>query len=228
MKKRGATKKKRAVILLSGGVDSAVTTAIAKRDGYELYMLHFDYGQLTENKERSCFTAIGKVYKAKKQEIANVQFLKWIGHSSLTDPKLHVPTGEIDGIPNTYVPFRNGIFISLAAAWAETVGAEAIYLGAMQEDGPGYPDTTAEFIEAAEAAINLGRRPESACRIVAPIIHMTKAEVVKLGAEMLVPFGMTWSCYTNEDVACGVCQSCKMRRQAFEEAGIKDPIRYRV
>ncbi len=223
--------KKRAIVLHSGGIDSTVTAAIAKRDGYELYLLHFDYGQLTEIKERSCFTAIGKVFKAKKQEIANVKFLKWIGHSSLTDPKLHIPTNSDDyneKIPNTYVPYRNGIFISLAAAWAETVGAEAIFLGVMQEDGPGYPDTTEEFILAAENAINIGRRPESACKILTPIIHMTKAEVVKLGIELLVPFGMTWSCYTNDEVACGVCQSCIMRLRAFEEAGFEDPIRYSI
>jgi len=220
--------KKRAVILHSGGVDSAVATAVARKDGYELYMLHFDYGQLTEIKERSCFAAIGKAFGAKKQEIANVKFLKWVGHSSLTDPHIPVPTGEPEGIPSTYVPFRNGIFISLAAAWAEVVKAEAIYLGVMEEDGPGYPDTTGKFIEAMENAINLGRKPESRCRLVTPIIHLSKTEVVKLGAELLVPFGMTWSCYKDEEIACGVCQSCIMRRRAFREAGIKDPIQYRV
>jgi len=220
--------KKRAVVLLSGGVDSAVTAAIAKDEGFELYLLHFDYGQRTEIKERSCFTAIGKVLRAKRQEIANIRFLEFVGHSSLTDPKIPVPRSESDGIPNTYVPFRNGIFLSLAAAWAETVGAEAIFVGAMQEDGPGYPDTTEHFIRSMEETINIGRKPESACRIVAPIIHMKKHEVITLGAKLLVPFGMTWSCYTSEDIACGVCQSCRMRRRAFEKAGLKDPIRYRV
>ncbi len=218
----------RAVVLLSGGVDSTVTAAIAKNRGYELFLLHFDYGQRTELKERSCFAAIGKVLKAKRQEITNVRFLEWIGHSSLTDPRIPVPTEDPSGIPNTYVPFRNGIFLSLAAAWAETVAARAIFIGAMQEDGPGYPDTTEEFIASMEKAINLGRRPESECRIIAPIIHNTKAEVVKIGAELLVPFGMTWSCYSSEGVACGICQSCVMRRRAFEKAGIKDPIRYKV
>ncbi|RKZ30089.1 7-cyano-7-deazaguanine synthase QueC [bacterium] len=221
-------KPKRAVVLHSGGIDSTVSAAVARRDGYELYMLHFDYGQLTESKERSCFAAIGKAFKVKKQEIANVRFLKWVGHSSLTDEHIPVPTGEPEGIPTTYVPFRNGIFLSLAAAWAETVKAQVIYIGTMEEDGPGYPDTSEKFIEAMQKAINLGRKPESKCRIIAPIIHLTKAEVIKLGAELLVPFGMTWSCYKDEDIACGVCQSCIMRRRAFREAGIKDPIMYRV
>lgn len=219
---------KRAVVLLSGGVDSTVTAAIAKEQKYELFLLHFDYGQRTEIKERSCFAAIGKVLRAKRQEITNIRFLEWIGHSSLTDPKIPVPTGDPDGIPSTYVPFRNGIFLSLAAAWAETVKAEAIFIGAMQEDGPGYPDTTAEFIESMEKSINLGRRPDSACKIITPILHMNKADAVKLGAKLLVPFGMTWSCYSTEDIACGLCQSCRMRRRAFEEAGIVDPIRYKI
>lgn len=220
-------KLKRAVVLHSGGIDSTISAAVAKRDGYELYMLHFDYGQRTESKERSCFAAIGKVFGAKRQEISNVRYLHWVGHSSLTDEHIPVPHGEPEGIPSTYVPFRNGIFLSLAAAWAETVHAEAIYIGAMEEDGPGYPDTTESFIVAMEKAINLGRRPESKCKIVAPIIHMTKVEVIKLGIELVVPFGMTWSCYENEDVACGECQSCIMRQKAFAEAGMKDPIPYR-
>ncbi len=220
-------KLKRAVVLHSGGIDSTVTAAVAKKEGYELYMLHFDYGQRTEIKERSCFAAIGKVFKAKRQEIANVKFLHWIGHSSLTDEHIPVPEGEPKGIPSTYVPFRNGIFLSLAAAWAETIKANTIFIGVMDEDGPGYPDTTEAFIESMEKAINLGRKPESACKIMTPIVHMSKAEVVKLGIEMLVPFGMTWSCYESDDIACGVCQSCIMRKRAFEEAGLKDPIRYR-
>ncbi|MCK5833943.1 7-cyano-7-deazaguanine synthase QueC [bacterium] len=218
----------RAVVLLSGGIDSTVSAAIAKKEGYDLFLLHFDYGQRTEIKERSCFTAIGKVFRAKRQEITNVRFLKWIGHSSLTDQKIPVPFCDPEGIPNTYVPFRNGIFLSLAAAWAETVGAKAIFIGAMEEDGPGYPDTTAKFLESMEKSINLGRKPESACKIIAPLIHLSKSEVVTKGAKLLVPFGMTWSCYKSEDIACGLCQSCTMRRRAFKEAGIKDPIGYRV
>ena len=130
-------------------------------------------------------------------------------------------------IRDSYVPFRNGIFLALAAAWAETVHAEAIYIGAMEEDGPGYPDTTEAFVEAMEVAINLGRRPESHCKIAAPIIHMSKTEVIKLGIELVVPFGMTWSCYESEDKACGECQSCLMRKRAFAEAGMKDPIPYK-
>ncbi len=220
-------KLKRAIVLHSGGIDSTVTAAVAKRDGYELYMLHFDYGQRTESKERSCFAAVGKVLGVKRQEISSVRYLQWVGHSSLTDSHIPVPHCETDGIPTTYVPFRNGIFLSLAAAWAETIHADAIYIGAMEEDGPGYPDTTEAFIEAMEKAINLGRRPESHCRIAAPIIHLSKAEVIKLGIELVVPFGMTWSCYESEDEACGECQSCLMRKRAFAEAGMKDPIPYK-
>jgi len=221
-------KPKRAIVLLSGGIDSTVAAAIAKRDGYELYTLHLDYGQRTEIKERTCFAAISRAFKAKKQKIENVKFLKWLGHSSLTDTNIPIPTDDDSDIPNTYVPFRNGIFISLAAAWAEAVEAEAIYIGAMEEDGPSYPDTTEKFIKAMEKAINLGRRPQAECCIVAPIIHMKKYEAIELGAKLLVPFGMTWSCYKDEDIACGVCESCIMRREAFKKAKIKDPIRYRV
>ena len=219
---------KRAVVLHSGGVDSTVTAAIAREEGYELYMLHFDYGQLTESKERSCFAAISRVFEAKRQEITNIRFLRWLGHSSLTDPHIPIPSGLQDGIPTTYVPFRNGIFLSLAAAWAEVVGAVSIFIGVMEEDGAGYPDTTEDFILDMEKAINTGRKPESRCTISTPIIHLSKADVVKRGAELLVPFGMTWSCYKSEDLACGVCQSCIMRRKAFEEAGLKDPLSYRV
>jgi len=221
------TAKKRAIVLHSGGIDSTVAAAVARDGGYELNLLHFDYGQRTEHRERTSFAAIARAFDAKGREIADVQFLQMVGHSSLTDYKMPVPEGTSGGIPTTYVPFRNGIFLSLAAAWAEALKAEAIFVGVMEEDGPGYPDTTEDFVNKMQQAIDSGTKPESKIEIKAPLVHMSKTEVVKLGAKLLVPFGMTWSCYQDQDIACGVCQSCIMRKKAFEEAGITDPIRYR-
>ena len=217
-----------AVVCVSGGMDSCLTAAIAAAE-HRLAFLHADYGQRTEAKELECFRRLAEHFRAERTLVVDFTDLRAIGGSSLTDPVVPVREGPpVAGvIPTSYVPFRNAHLLSAAASWGETLGATAIFVGAVWEDSSGYPDCRPEFYRAFEEAIRQGTRPETDLRIVTPVIAMTKAEIVRRGREMRVPFEKTWSCYQAEDEACGACESCILRLKGFAEAGVEDPIPYR-
>ena len=218
---------KKAVCIISGGMDSAVSAAMAKRDGYGIVAVHFDYGQRTERKERECFRLLAEDLEAVERYEIDLPFFTQIGASALTDESIDVPTGGIEaGVPVTYVPFRNGIFLSIAAAIAEKEGAEAIVIGVVEEDSSGYPDCREEYIGAMERAINLGTREETRIAILMPLVHLHKSEIVSKALELGVELSHTWSCYKEEEEACGVCDSCRLRLKGFEGAGVRDPIPY--
>ncbi len=216
-----------AVCLVSGGLDSCVAAAVAAQD-FELAFLHVNYGQRTEARELKAFHEIADFYQVKHRLVADVPALKQIGGSALTDEKIAVPEGEIstDKIPVTYVPFRNAHFLAIAVSWGEVLGAKRIFIGASQVDFSGYPDCRASFFEAFNRVIREGTRPETEILIETPLINLTKAEIVRLGAKLRAPLHLTWSCYQREDVACGRCESCLLRLKGFREAGLKDPIPY--
>ncbi|WP_456391787.1 7-cyano-7-deazaguanine synthase QueC [Nitratifractor sp.] len=219
---------KSAVCIISGGMDSAVAAALAKRDGYELIAVHFNYGQRTEAKELECFRLLAEDLEARERYEIDLPFFTQIGASALTDPSIEVPTEGIEaGVPVTYVPFRNGIFLSIAAAIAEKHGAEAIVIGVVEEDSSGYPDCRESYIRAMERAINLGTKEETRIHIEMPLVHLKKSEIVSTALEIGVDLSHTWSCYREEEEACGVCDSCRLRLQGFKKAGVKDPIPYR-
>ncbi|GIU82608.1 MAG: 7-cyano-7-deazaguanine synthase QueC [Acidobacteria bacterium] len=217
-----------AVCLVSGGMDSCVTAAIARDEGFELAFLHLSYGQLTEKRERKAFEDIADFYSVQHRLVLNVDFLLKIGGSALTDRKIEVPKGDVQrqGIPPTYVPFRNANLLSIATSWAETLQAKAIFIGAVAEDSSGYPDCRPEFYEAFEKVIEIGTRPETFVKIKTPVIHLTKAEIVKRGVKLNAPLHLTWSCYKSEELACGECDSCLLRLRGFKMAGVIDPIPY--
>jgi 7-cyano-7-deazaguanine synthase len=219
-------KKEKAVVLISGGMDSALVAALALESNYEIAALHLNYGQRTEKREQKAFLDICKHYGINEKLIVDVSYLVQIGGSSLTDKKIKVSKANLDSkeIPSSYVPFRNGNILSIAASWAEVIGANSIFIGAMQLDSSGYPDCRKDFFDAYEKAINLGTKPETQIRIIAPIIDLSKKDIVTLGIEHKVPFHLTWSCYTQEDVPCGTCDSCALRQRGFDQAGIVDPI----
>ena len=217
---------KTAVVLLSGGMDSAVCAAIAKKDGHNIYVLHVDYGQRTNKKEFNCAKDISLFYNALDFKIINLDFLKEIGGSGLVDNSIELPKGDTIGIPPSYVPFRNSILLSLATAWAEVLGAKAIYYGANSIDFSGYPDCRPLFFEAFQELIDAGTKDETNIKLKTPLAYMSKGEIVKKGIELEVPFEKTWSCYTENDKACGVCDSCRLRLKGFNDAGEKDPIKY--
>ncbi len=217
-----------AVVLVSGGMDSCVTAALAARRA-EAAFLHASYGQRTEARERECFEALADHFGARRRLVARLDHLRAIGGSSLTDPGLPVPGADPGrrGIPITYVPFRNAQLLAAAAAWAEVIGASRIYIGAVEEDSSGYPDCRRIFFDAFEAAIREGTRPGTRLSIETPVIGMRKSAIVRKGLELGVPFHLTWSCYQDERVACGACDSCALRLRAFAEAGESDPLPYR-
>ena len=218
---------KRAVCVISGGMDSALAAFTAKKEGYEITALHFNYGQRTEAKELECFKKIAAALNA-KSVIFDAHFIKEIGASSLTDASLEVRTSGIkSGVPNTYVPYRNGIFISIAASLAEKEGALALYLGVIEEDSSGYPDCRETFIKNIEKAVNSGTKEDTNIKIQTPLIHMKKEDIVKEALKIGVPLEFTWSCYVSGDKACGVCDSCRLRLKGFEAAGVKDKIAYK-
>ena len=221
------TDKPLAVVLASGGMDSCVTTAIASLD-YRLAMLHLAYGQRTEARELQSFHALADFYQAEHRLVCRLDHLRQIGGSCLTDPALAVEPVDLDrqGIPSSYVPFRNAHFLSIAVSWGEVLGARKIFIGAVEEDSSGYPDCRPAYYEAFNRVIAAGTKPETRLEIIAPVIRMRKSEIVRRGMELGAPFAYTWSCYQAEDVACGVCDSCALRLRAFEEAGIEDPIPY--
>ena len=219
---------KKAIVILSGGMDSTTATFIAKKEGYEIIPLHFNYGQRTERKELESFNKICDYLNLKNRYIIDIPFFKQIGASALVDENIEVPTDGIKpGIPITYVPFRNGIFLSIAAAVGEKEGAEAIYIGVVEEDSSGYPDCREDFIKKMQDAINAGTKPETNIEIKTPLIHLKKEDIVKKAIEVGVPLELTWSCYKEEDEACGVCDSCRLRLKGFEKAGIEDKIPYK-
>jgi 7-cyano-7-deazaguanine synthase len=217
------------IVILSGGMDSTTTLFIAKHLGYEVIPVHFNYGQRTEKRELKSFNDICEFAGIENKYVIDIPFFKQIGASALIDENLEVPTdGLKPGVPITYVPFRNGIFLSIAAAIAEKEGANAIFIGVVEEDSSGYPDCTEDFIKKMQDAINAGTKPETNIEIKAPLIHLKKEDIVKEAIKYNVPLELTWSCYQNENEACGVCDSCRLRLKGFEKAGIKDKIPYKI
>lgn len=221
---------KLAVVLLSGGMDSAVTAAIAKENGYDIACLHLNYGQKTEKRELEQFDKLCKHFRAKTKLVTDVRFLSQIGGSSLTDDNIEISEANLDSdeIPTSYVPFRNANILAIATSWAEVIGAEALFIGAVYEDSSGYPDTRQEFFEAFEKVIDKGTRPETKIEIKTPIINLSKDEIIKRGIELGVPFEKTWSCYSSNDMACGKCDSCGLRLRAFRKLNIQDPLEYNI
>ena len=221
-------KKSIAIVLVSGGMDSCVTAAIAKSEAAELALLHISYGQRTERRERQAFNDIADFYGVTKRLDVSIEYLARIGGSSLTDPSIEVSEADLESkeIPTSYVPFRNANMLSIATSWAEVTGAQKIYIGAVAEDSSGYPDCRPEFYEAFEKAIEKGTKPETVIRIETPIIGLSKAEIVKKGIALGAPLELSWSCYRSEDLACGICDSCALRLRGFERAGASDPIAY--
>lgn len=223
-----STLKKRAVCILSGGMDSTLASYIAKNDGYEIIAVHFNYGQRTQKKELEAFRNICDDLQIKEKYEIDIPFFTQIGASALTDNSIDVPTqGVKPGVPITYVPFRNGIFLSIATAIAEKEDAQRLYIGVVEEDSSGYPDCTDTFIDKMTGAINQGTKETTKLEITTPLVHMMKSEIVKKSIELKVPLEHTWSCYKEEEEACGVCDSCRLRLNGFKEANETDPIAYK-
>ena len=217
-----------AVCLVSGGMDSCVTAAIARQENEEVAFLHVTYGQSTAARERWAFDQLADHFQVARRFVASIDYLKEMGGSSLTDANIPIAEANLSSqeIPTSYVPFRNAHLLSIAASWAETIDARRIYIGAVAEDSSGYPDCRPEFYQAFERVIEVGTRPETRIEIVTPVIHLRKAEIIKRGTQLGAPLELTWSCYRSEDRACGNCDSCALRLRAFAEAGQRDPIDY--
>jgi 7-cyano-7-deazaguanine synthase len=222
-------KSKKAVIAVSGGMDSCVTAAIVKKN-YDMAFVHINYGQRTEARELKSFNDIANYYEVKDRLVIDFQHLAKIGGSSLTDKSIEVTKADLSNkeIPTSYVPFRNANILSACVSWAEILSAEAIFIGAVYEDSSGYPDCRPEFFSAYEKMIDVGTKPETKIKIFTPIINLSKSEIVKKGVELKAPLHLTWSCYQNEDAACGVCDSCALRLRGFQMAEMEDPIPYKV
>jgi len=220
---------KRCVCIISGGMDSALSAKIAQQEGYEIIALHFNYGQRTEQKELKAYRLVADSVDATEKYEINLPFFEQIGASALTDKSIDIPTeGLEEGVPVTYVPFRNGIFLSLAAALGEKHGAEALFIGVVEEDSSGYPDCRESYIKQMEHAINLGTKEETKLEIKMPLVSLKKSQIVQKSLELGVPLEHTWSCYKEEEKACGICDSCRLRLKGFEEAGSVDPIEYKI
>lgn len=219
----------KSVLLLSGGMDSCVCAALAVRDS-EAAAVHISYGQRTEDRERRSFLGICDRLKIQNRLVVRNEALSAIGGSALTDASIAVPeshtlaTGEV---PVTYVPFRNAHFLAVAVSWAEVLGAGKVYIGAVEPDSSGYPDCRPAYYEAFNRVVKAGTK-DGNIEIVTPLIAMRKSAIIQLGLELDAPFDLTWSCYSREDRACGVCDSCRLRLQAFQEAGAADPIPYQA
>jgi 7-cyano-7-deazaguanine synthase len=228
------SEKAKAVVLLSGGMDSCVTAAIAYEQNH-LALLHASYGQRTERRERRAFDEIADFYGVTERLVVRLDHFRQIGGSALTDERIAVPEGDPGErvssggeIPPTYVPFRNAHFLSVAVSWAEVIGATSIHIGAVAEDSSGYPDCRPEYYRIFSELVRAGTRPETRIEIVTPVIAMRKNEIVRRGIELGAPLHLTWSCYQNEDAACGMCDSCRLRLRAFAEAAQPDPLPYRA
>ena len=220
------SKQSRAVVLLSGGMDSCVCAALAARD-YDAAAVHISYGQRTEERERQSFLAICQRLRIHDKLVVRNEALRAIGGSALTDATIAVPEAKAVGqsIPVTYVPFRNAHFLAVAVSWAEVLGAKKVYIGAVEPDSSGYPDCRPAYYKAFNDVVRMGTK-EGDIAVVTPLIAMRKKEIVRLGLELGAPFDLTWSCYSREDQACGICDSCVLRLRAFEAAGMQDPITY--
>jgi 7-cyano-7-deazaguanine synthase len=218
--------KSRAVVLLSGGMDSCVCAALAARD-FSAAAVHISYGQRTEERERRSFLSICDRLGIHDKLMVRNEAVKAIGGSALTDPGIAVPESRLvgSGIPVTYVPFRNAHFLTVAVSWAEVLGAEKVYIGAVEQDSSGYPDCRPAYYRAFNEVVRTGTK-DGRIEIVTPLIGLRKSEIVKLGLELNAPFDLTWSCYSREDRACGVCDSCMLRLRAFQQAGVADPVPY--
>ena len=221
----------RAIVLVSGGMDSCVTAAMAHAEGNELNFLHLNYGQRTEQRELRAFHDLAIFYQVPEERrlVASIAHLTQIGGSSLTDASIPVTQADLENqrIPTSYVPFRNAHLLSVAVSWAEVCAAKRIYIGAVYEDSSGYPDCRPEYYAAFNEVIRLGTAAGD-IRIETPIIRMTKEEIIRKGVELGAPLHLTWSCYQSEDSACGVCDSCALRLRGFARAGIPDPIPYTI
>ena len=225
-------KKETAIVLVSGGMDSCVTAAMAAME-YRLAFLHVNYGQRTEARELRAFNEIADFYNVQQRLSVSLEHLKVIGGSSLTDKTIPIPEQKnlnaepaLTSTPSTYVPFRNAHLLAIAASWAEVIGATKIFIGAVEEDSSGYPDCRETFYQAFNHVIEIGTKPETHVKIVTPLIHMKKSEIVQKGVELNAPLNLTWSCYQNNDKACGMCESCLLRLRGFQSAGVEDPIPY--
>jgi len=220
-------KRSRAVVLLSGGMDSCVCAALAARDHDDVAAVHISYGQRTEERERQSFLALCQRLKIHDKLMVRNEALRAIGGSALTDDAIDVPAGEEVGhsVPVTYVPFRNAHFLAVAISWAEVLGAEKVYIGAVEPDSSGYPDCRPAYYKAFNDVAKTGTK-DGLIEIVTPLIAMRKSDIVRLGLELGAPFDLTWSCYSREDRACGVCDSCALRLRAFAAAEVQDPIPY--
>ena len=220
---------KKAICILSGGMDSTLASYMAKNDGYEIIAVHFNYGQRTQDRELKAFRDICDDLDILEKYEIDIPFFTQIGASALTDKTIDVPIGGIEaGVPITYVPFRNGIFLSITAAIAEKEGATAMYIGVVQEDSSGYPDCTDSFINDMKKAINQGTKEDTHIDILTPLVHLSKAQIVQEALRLNVPLEHTWSCYKEETEACGVCDSCRLRLNGFKIANQIDPIPYKV
>ena len=217
-----------AVVLLSGGLDSCVTMAIAM-ETHSVALLHVGYSQRTQTREYNTFRSIARFYKIPETRTLAIEldFLRKIGGSSLTDPKMPVTKDDTNiDIPTSYVPFRNTHLLSIAVSWAEVIKADSIYIGAVRQDSPDYPDCRAEYYEAYNRLVEVGTKPSTNIKVVTPLLNMSKSEIVKKGIELAAPLQLTWSCYERNDKACGHCQSCRLRLKAFADAGVEDKIQY--
>ena len=217
-----------AIVAVSGGLDSCVTTAIADKD-YDLALVHINYGQKTESKELQSFHKIADYYSVTKKLVIDFTHFQKIGGSSLTDKSILVSKADLQNksVPSSYVPFRNANILSACVSWAEVIGAGKVFIGAVFEDSSGYPDCRPDFFKSFEETVNLGTKPETHISIETPIIYMSKKEIIKLGLELKAPLELTWSCYSNEEEACGICDSCALRLRGFQRLNVVDPIPYR-
>jgi len=229
-----SNRKELVVVAVSGGMDSCVTAAIAN-ENYQLAFAHINYEQRTEKRELKAFNDIADYYRVKERLVVDYTHLSKIGGSSLTDKNISVSKADPEkigaslsskNIPTSYVPFRNANILSACVSWAEVLNAKAVFIGAVHEDSSGYPDCRPEFFSAFEKMIELGTKPETNIKIETPVIHLSKAEIIKKGIELNAPLHLTWSCYQNEVEACGVCDSCALRLRGFQKAGVEDPITY--
>jgi 7-cyano-7-deazaguanine synthase len=221
--------KPKGIVLVSGGMDSLVLAAFAARES-TISLLHVNYGQRTEQKELACFYAVADHLKVKERMVVDIGYLRSIGASALTDPSIDIPAADPEraGVPVTYVPFRNAHLLCIAVSWAEAIGATNIYIGAVWADSSGYPDCRPAFYEAMNEAIRRGTKDESRIRVKAPFVNLKKKDIVLIGKSLGVPFEHTWSCYRDGEKACGRCDSCALRRKAFAEADVPDPLAYEV
>ncbi len=220
--------KELAVVAVSGGLDSCITTAVANKE-YNLALVHINYGQRTETKELDSFHKIADFYNVEKKLVIDFTHFQKIGGSSLTDKSMAITKADLnaDEVPTSYVPFRNANILSACVSWAEIIEAKAIFIGAVHEDSSGYPDCRPEFFESFEELVNLGTKPETEIKIKTPIINLNKKEIIELGLKLEAPLELTWSCYSNETEACGVCDSCGLRLRGFQSLNVVDPIPYK-